>query len=460
MLKFVPEFIAISRLAVACILAQLAQVVLISIDNVMAGRHSTDTLAAFGVATQIIIPVLILSMGLFFSINAIVADLAGKQERKKISDLIKTCWILSVFAGGICIVLLNNSAVVLELFEVEEALRPGVADYLGSVSFGIIPYFFFLVLRFTCEGLLKAKYVMYASVLAIPIKILCNYIFVFGAFGTEPLGARGIGIATSITWSFMLAVLAFALFVRSGQERIRIFAGRFTFEGRIALEVFKTGAPIGVTMGASVIFLSVTGMLIGGISSQAMAAHQSAYNFTFFIFMFFQGLSVATTSRIAYLNGAGDSTSVVNVIRIVFFIALAIGSINSGMILLFADQIGHIYSKDEALIEKISLLLFWGAMLQFPQAIQEIASGVFRGFKKTLTPTFVYIISFGLSLVFAYHAATSWEFEERGYWMGLCLGYCVASAGLLVLLYRFYRNTFVASAKDHGQSVRGESVSC
>jgi MATE family multidrug resistance protein len=75
--KIKTEFFTLSKLAGACILAQLSQVLLILIDNVMAGQHGTETLAAFGVATQILIPVLIVSMGFFFSINAIVANQFG-----------------------------------------------------------------------------------------------------------------------------------------------------------------------------------------------------------------------------------------------------------------------------------------------------------------------------------------------------------------------------------------------
>jgi MATE family multidrug resistance protein len=404
----------------------------------MAGQHGTETLAAFGIATQILIPVLIVSMGFFFSINAIVANHFGSNEHEKIGNVIKTCWIISIFSGGLCILLLNNVDILLDAFSVDPTLYAGVKGYFATVSFGIIPYFFFLVLRFTCEGLLKAKYVMYCAVSAIPIKVALNSVFVYGAFGIEGAGAQGMGIATSVTWTFMLVRLIALYWFKGLFKQVRFFDIPFAFDRKVAIEVIKVGAPIGLSMGSGVIFMSITGMLIGGISAQAMAAHQSTYNFTFFMAMLFQGLSVATTSRVAYLNGAGLTDEVKNVIKIALGIALAIALINYSVIRFFAADIGYIYSQDEDLIARITLLLFWGAIMQAPQALQEITSGILRGFKKTLAPTVIYMVSFGTSLMLGYYAATSMLMEERGYWLGLLVGYSMATLGMFVVLWLFF----------------------
>ncbi|NQZ06412.1 MAG: MATE family efflux transporter [Algicola sp.] len=432
----------IGKLAIACVLAQFATVFLIFIDNMMAGRHGPQTLAAFGVATQIIIPILILSMGFFFAINSIVATLYGKKLIEEINVVISTCFYMALISSIICIALLNNIEPLLDFFAIKKELYPGIKGYLGNISYGIFPYLLFLVLRFTSEGLLKSKYVMYCAISAIPVKVLLNLLFIYGALGFEGEGASGMGKATALTWTFMLLILLTIMLRNKNIKQLGISISVSRFSRKVCLEIIKVGGPIAFSMGIGVIFMSITGLMIGSISAHAIAAHQSAFNFVTLISMLFQGITVAVTSRVAYLNGANKTGNIPMVINIAIAMVISVALLNACILLFNATLIGKIYSHDTLLISMIANLLFWGALLQVPQALQEVAAAVLRGFKITLQPTIIYSATFSGSLIVGYFLSTHWQFEESGYWMAIVLANILTAIGLFYMLFvKFHKAT-------------------
>ncbi len=430
------EVSVVARLAGATVLAQLAQALLIMIDNVMAGRHSTQTLSEFGVSTQIIIPILVLSIGFFFSVNVIVAQHYGSKDFNALGNAVSTSITASLFCALFCVFILNNISPLLVLFGVDKALYSGIKSYMGYVSLGVVPYFLFLILRFTADGLLLAKYVMVSAVSAIPVKLFCNYLFVFGSLGFPELGVGGIGLATSITWTYMLSVLVVIFYWRKIFTSYNLLASLLAIDWKVLREIGKIGAPISFSMGVSVVFLSLTGMLISGLSSQDIASHQAAYNFIFFVSMFFQGVAVASTSRIAFLRGEGNLQALRRTIKISYSFAVGLAVINGLALYFSANYIGYIYNDDIGLVAIVSSLIVIGAIYQIPQALQETTSAILRGFKKTLLPTIVYMICFGTTLGLFVWLVDRYDLGVQGYWWGIAAGH--VSASILMFCVFFY----------------------
>jgi len=423
-----------ARLTIVSIFSQLSLVSLIFIDNVMAGQHSKETLAATGLSTFILIPILVLNMGVFLSLNPMISRLLGKKSYKEIGDVIINSIFLAILMAVISILLLMNIEPLLVWFDIQVSLIPAINGYLGAAAYGILPYLIYLVLKFSNEGLLQAKNVMLCSLSALPFKVLFNYIFIFGAFGVESQGAPGAGIATALSWGVLCIAIIILTVKHPNFKKFIIFEQLPRINITVLKELFTIGIPITISLSTGVTIFSVIGLYIGSISTDAVAAHQAANNIVFIFAMVINGVAVAITSRIGYMIGKDDLVRVKDLIKISLIFALFVAVFNAAVIVFFSDVLAKLYTNDEKLITMIVGLLSWAAIIQFPRALEDSISAVLRGFKITRSPAVVYVICFTIGLPVGHKLAFEYDMSVTGFWVGLLISHCLSATGILILL--------------------------
>ncbi|CAN0503443.1 unnamed protein product, partial [Phaeothamnion confervicola] len=146
------------------------------------------------------------------------------------------------------------------------------------------------------------------------------------------------------------------------------------------------GLPIGVSLFLQSGLFTAVAMMMGAISSAAVAAHQIALNYCGIVFMLPLGFAMALTVRVGQAVGRRD---LVAVRRIAYtgFVLCGLCTVTAATTTwLFAPRIIAIYTDDPQVVA-IALLLFKvGAGLQMADGLQVAAAFALRGMKDTRVP--------------------------------------------------------------------------
>ena len=105
---------------------------------------------------------------------------------------------------------------------------------------------------------------------------------------------------------------------------------------------------------------------------------------------------------------------------------------NTFILLTFSDIIVGFYTQDIEVIKIAVILLMFAAFFQIPDSLAMSAVGSLRGYKDTLIPMYIMIISYwliGLPLGYSLAVTDFWaaSIGAPGMWSGMTLGLCIAA---------------------------------
>ncbi|MEE4246755.1 MAG: MATE family efflux transporter, partial [Kangiellaceae bacterium] len=250
-------------LAIPATLSQLSQMALGVIDTMMAGRVNPEALAAIAVGTNILNPIIVFILGVFLALNPIVAHLNGRGDFNRIGTVFQHAVFLALVLAVPTILIIRNTEWIMSLIGIQPSLIPIVDGYLDACSYGLVGLFIFLALRFCNEGLFANKAIMIVTISSIPFNIVCNYWFIWGGFGIEPMGVIGVGYATSVVWFVMFLGLASYTVFTKRYQHLSITDQLHKYNWPQLKEFFTLGLPMGVGVAMEVAMFAIIGLLIG-----------------------------------------------------------------------------------------------------------------------------------------------------------------------------------------------------
>lgn len=429
-------------LALPVLGGQLAQTGNGFVDIVMAGRVSATDLAAVAVGASIWIPIFLLMTGVLMSATAILARHFGHGEYHRLNPLTQQALWLALGLSLLGMLAIRNMAPVLELMDIEAAMRPIVLGYLEGLSWGIPAAAAFLAMRSYTESLGHTKPVFWISLFGLLMNIPINYALIYGKFGLPELGGVGCGWATAVVMWVMAIAMYFYTRKSATYAKARLDFSALSFEPHNILYMLKVGLPTGLTIFFEVSLFSVIALLLGPFGAIIVAGHQVALNFTGLLFMLPLSLAIAVTIRVGHARGRSDKAAASYTIGTALRLTVFTATLMAGLILLFRHQVPFIYSNDLAVHAVTTGLLFFAALYQIPDALQVTANGALRGFEDTTVPMMLTLVAYwgvGLPVGFIL-ARTDWVVPmmgAAGFWIGLIAG--LSTAAVLLGLRLRYR---------------------
>src|SRR5690606_29330116 len=168
------------------------------VDNVIAGRHGTSTLAGVAVGTAMFWLVMLVPMGTLMALPPSVSQLDGAGRRAEVGPLFRQALWLALGLGLLLFVLLGLGRHVLEPMGIAVDVRPDAAAFLGGIRWGVPALTVYLCLRYLCDGLHWTLPTMAFGFGGLLVLLPLGYAFTFGAFGLPEGGAGGLGLASAI----------------------------------------------------------------------------------------------------------------------------------------------------------------------------------------------------------------------------------------------------------------------
>ena len=405
------------------------------VDTVMVGHLGARELAAVGLGGAIWMTYTLFVIGMTMALAPLIAHLNGEGRRSEVGALVHQMLYLSLLMGGMLWLALNGSELLLLWVGVEPEIIPLVMDYLRAIAWGAPLFALFLLLRFTSEGLSLTRTTMYFGVLGLLINIPANYILIFGHLGFPQLGAEGAGFASSLVQGLQAIAIILYVWLNPLFADTRIFEHLSPPDWEPLRRLLRLGTPIAISIFIEGSLFGAVALLLGALGTTVVAAHQVAINFSGLLFMVPLGLSMAITVRIGNAVGGGDMEGVRGAARAGAVLVMLTQITGALLMLLFAEQIAHLYTSDPEVIVLVVELLVLAAIFQIPDDVQVATAGALRGLKDSRIPMFYVLIAYwGVGIPTGYYLGRALGLGAAGMWWGLIIGLSVAA---LLLALRF-----------------------
>ena len=431
----VQETSTLFRLALPLMGTQIAQMGMGLLDTIMAGRYSAVDLAGVALGSSILWPLMLLVMGLIQAITPTVSQLNGARNYKEIGEVIRQgLWI--AIAGGLLIsVILNQIGFVYALLDVDPKASPISIAYLQMTSLGMPAVTCFFCLRFLAEGMNFTKPALYIAVCGLLIKAPLNYALIYGKFGFPEMGGVGCGVAQAVIMWFQLFAITIVV-TRPRFDKVH-WQSKFSLPDWSRIRpLLQLGIPIGATIFAEMGLFALTTLLLGRYGAEVVASHNIAMSINALFFMPALALGMASTIRIGFRIGAGESEQARTTAGIALGATIGIALIGSLTMFFLRTQIVGAYTTEASVLDLASTLLLFAVFFLVFDACQSTCLGILRGYKDTKTPLFIALLCFwliglpiGCTLGFG---LISDPMKVFGFWIGLASG--VISAGILLSL--------------------------
>ncbi|MFC3716433.1 MATE family efflux transporter [Luteimonas soli] len=410
------------------------------VDAVLAGHHGTATLAGVSVGTALFWLAMMIPMGTLMALPPSVSQLDGADRRDEIGPLFRQSLWLAAVLGVVLFALLSLAVYALGPMGIAPGIRPGAADFLRGIRWGVPALTLYYCMRYLSDGLHWTLPTMVLGFGGLLLLVPLGWVLTFGLFGLPELGAGGLGIASAIMlWAQVLAFTAYL--ARSKRFASLDLFVRFDRPHWAAIRgLLATGLPIGVTVLMEGGLFIVTALLIGRLGELPAAAHQIAINVASLCFMVPFGLAEATTVRVGNAVGRGRGSRGVRRAAFAGGVLVLATQLVGGSILLFGhDHIVALYTRDAAVAALASSLLLYAAAFQFPDGIQVLSAGALRGLKDTRVPMLLAACAYwGIGMPLGAWLGLWLGWGPRGMWIGLIAGLVVAA---LLLGARFLRSS-------------------
>ena len=410
-------------------------------DTTMSGHASARDLAGVAIGSSIWLPISTGFGGIFVALTPLTAHLVGANRFEKVPFkvlqgvyLALACATIVIISGALT---LNP---LLSLMNLEYPVREIARKYLSALSFGIPPFFVYLVLRSFIDGLGQTKVSMTIALLALPINVTLNYILIYGKLGLPALGGVGTGVATAITY-WCLAAMALMIVVFT-----RLFS-TFKLFRRIevpSLPAWKEQLKIGIPIGFSIFFetsiFAVIAILMSAFNTITIAAHQAALNFASLLYMVPLSMSIALTILVGFEAGGKRFKDAKQYSYLGMVISIGMAFLCALVLLIFRNKIANLYSEEIAVINLTTQFLVYALFFQLSDAIAAPIQGSLRGYKDVNVTLFLALFSYWvLGLPIGYYLATYTSFGASGYWIGLVIGLAFNAFALIGRLLRVQR---------------------
>jgi len=432
------------KLAAPMALTQLGQIAMTTTDLAFIGYTGDEAVAAAGLAGTIYFVGFTLGMGLMAAVAPLAAQAYGAGDALLVRRALRTgLWAAFFIALPIMAFPLRGERILLALGQAGSTSHLA-QQYLFGLAWGVIPALWFMAIRSFMGAVNRPQPILWITLAAIPANGLLAYLLIFGELGFPRLGLFGAGLATTIVNFGTFLIGLWFVTQRKPFSDYRVLTRFWRIDWALMRQIVVIGAPISIAFLLEYGLFSSAGLLMGLISTTALAAHQVALQITAILFMVPYGIGMAATVRVGHAVGRSDPAA----IRRAGFVAMSLGLALSAF-LTFAVVIARIavvrfflggaVSGADATVGLAASLLLIGATLFIPDGLQATASGALRGLKDTRMPLLFAAISYwliGFSAAYAFAFFT--PFGAIGVWAGLSLGTAV-HATLLVL--RFLRLT-------------------
>ncbi len=407
---------AIAKIGIPAIASMLVMAVYNLVDTLFIGMLGDD-LALSAVAVAFPIMTLMSAIGQVFGAGsaAAIGRAFGASEEEYPNRVATTIIYTSLVSGLIFMGLgLLFMEPIFRLFGTTDAVMPSAVEYGGWMFVGAV----FSIPNQTFNNIAraeaKATLSMRSLFVGAGLNIILDPIFMFdlGGFGLN-MGIEGASIATTLAQAFSFLYISRYFFF--GKTRVKVLPAHFSPTRAIYADVFRSGAPVGVTQMLSTLAVSFTNICALSFAPTETIGQdiQSAYGIVLKIILMLQfvvmGFLMGYQPLASFSFGSKNKTRFYEAFRFSRNVLLLLTVPATVILLVFAPQIMMAFTQTQSIIDFGALFLrfngatyvFVGMSTFFLLTFQATGNGAYGSFIALARQGVLYLpLLFGLCAAF------------------------------------------------------------
>ena len=398
-------------------------------DVIVAGRHSTETLASVSIANAIINCIVMVGIGIISSLSAILSNYrgAGKDAEKYFYPALKFTTIASIIISFAVMAFIP----IIDKLGFEPHLAQLVKDYFWIISFSIFGAYLHCMSKEYLQAFEIVVFPNVLTVICIFVNLILNIIFAFGYGPIPEMGTKGLALSTLITRYLMGGILFWYCFHKTNIQHYK--------DKEFYKDLLKVGTPSSLAVVIEFIGFNATTVILGRISGIYAAAQNIVCTLTTVSFMIPFAISNATAVKVGFANGAKYYKSLKTYAFTGITMAVAFMACSAIVVGTFPKFLVSLFTKDQELINVCIPIVFALCFFQVFDGLQVALAGIFRGLKQTgivMISNFIgyWLVSIPLGCLLAF----KYKMDLLGFWYGLvCAAVVLCSIMFTTMLIKF-----------------------
>ena len=424
-------------LAGPVVISQLGHTLVQTADTIIIGHYAgTISLAAVSLVHAVFMVILVIGLGIAYGLTPLIAQENGKSNFKECAKLLSNSLWLNIIASILLFMIVYFGS----MFAMQHANQdPEVVEtakpYLLILSLSIFPLMIFQTFKQFAEGLGFTKQAMNITIWGNLINVVIAVILVKGMFGIEPMGVKGVGIATLVDRFLMMVVMAwYVLRSPNFKDYILHFSVKYINLPKI-LAVVKIGLPVAMQYVFEIGAFATAALIAGQLGAIEQAAHQTAITLAAMTYMMAGGIASAATIKIGNSFGNQNYLRLQKFAHASYHLVIIFMLFFAVIFTLFNQYLPYLITNDVNVVAIAAQLLLIAAIFQLFDGTQVVGLGTLRGMGDVNIPTFITFVAYWIiGLPSCYILGIYCNFGIQGIWYGLTLGLLTSS---ILLYFRF-----------------------
>lgn len=423
------------KLALPVVLTQLGQVLVQVADNLMVGRYGGDDptpLAAVSFGGAVFFILFIASVGIALGLTPLIGELYAQGDRERSSIYLQN-GILFYTLLGVAVSAVQWALIPLlhHLGQPVEVVEQAI-PYYRLLALSMAPVMLFFAFKQFLEGVGNTKVEMVVTILANVANVGFNWVFIYGRFGFESMGAEGAGLGTLLS-RILMPILVIVYFFRSRYRPYIDGFRRSHFSLSAIRSLLRMGGPISLQMFLEASAFVGTGIMMGWFDKIAISANQITNTLGNCAFMIVLSIGAATTIRVSHCYGARDIGRLSMAAKASYHLVLAWNALAALVFISCRHLIPALFTSNEEVIRLAGHLLVFAALYQLSDGIQNVSVGILRGIQDVKIIMPIALVSYWLlNLPVGYLFGFTLGMGPAGLYLGFSFG--LSSAAVLMIL--------------------------
>lgn len=192
------------------------------LDNVMVGRVGTLQMSAVAIVNQLLFIFNLCIFGGLAGAGIFATQYAGAKDDAGVRHCFRIKWMIAVVMLLLAmIIFIAAPEPLISIYLAEDTDAAAAAstlqysmDYLMVMLWGLLPFAVSQIYASTLREVGETKLPMVASIAAILVNFVFNYLLIFGKFGFPKMGVTGAAVATVLSRYVEMAIIVIYTHVR------------------------------------------------------------------------------------------------------------------------------------------------------------------------------------------------------------------------------------------------------
>jgi putative MATE family efflux protein len=387
-----------------------------ALDTFMLSRHSDSSVAAVGLANQIISFTFIIFEVINLGTSVLCSQCLGAKQRDKMETVAGMSIIINLLFGlAISALLFIFAPNILQAMGLNGIMLEEGSSYMKIVG----AFAFVQAVAMTLSAILRSNNKAYFPMMVILVvnilNIFGNYSLIFGKFGAPALGVNGAAIATAIARviaMIMLFVIVFKTTIKKFPTHIFRKFPKNEFKGLMKIGLPSAGEQMSYSCSQLVIsyFITTLGM-------EALAARTYCVNIVMYGYLFCIAISQGGAICIGHMVGANRWNGAYILGKYVMRMALGITLTLSLVLAMSGDWLMHTLTDNEEIIRLGTSILWIDVVLEMGRPVNIFAVNALRAAGDVNYPFYVGLVfMWSIAVMAAYFFGITMGFGIIGMW--------------------------------------------